>query len=444
MYSQKIRAALERQKIKVGDRVLAESAGRKHEGILMPSTDFSDPKNVIIKLDSGYNIGVSFEKIKKTGSGGAIAFKPVEMEKAGSGKPRVSILGCGGTIASRVEYTTGAVFPAFSPADLVASFPEIKEIASISGRKLFDLLSEDMSPAHWQMIAGEVAKEIRKKAKGVVLMHGTDTMHFTSAALSFMLKNLPVPVILVGAQRSSDRGSSDNAMNLISSVIAAADSDIAEVSLCMHAKMDDDYCFLHQGTKVRKMHTSRRDAFRSINALPFAKIWHAERKMEYIRKDYRKRGNPGFELDTKVNPDVCLIHSHPCIKPGFIRLLGKNYDGVVIAGTGLGHVPANPFNDKRSVSVVPEIADLVKSGIPVVMAPQTIYGRLNLSVYTAGRLLKEAGVIGDGCDWTPECAMVKLMHVLGHTKVMKKVEEMMLTNVAGEISERSLPETFLV
>ena len=172
----------------------------------------------------------------------------------------------GGTIASRIEYSTGAVFPAFSPGDMVNSFPELSDIATISGKKIFDLFSEDMSAPHWKIIVKHVAKEIKNKAKGVVLMHGTDTMHYTSAALSFMLQNLPVPVVLVGAQRSSDRGSSDNAMNLISSVLIAAGSDIAEVSLCMHGSINDDYSYVHQGTKVRKMHTSRRDAFRSIRS----------------------------------------------------------------------------------------------------------------------------------------------------------------------------------
>ena len=444
MYSQKIRKILLSKKIKTGDRVLVESGGEKYEGMLMPSTDFSDPDNVIIKLDSGYNIGVRAASVSRLKTGKPVEFRHASIHNGKSSKPPVSILGCGGTIASRVEYSTGAVFPSFSPADLVASFPEINDVARISGRKLFDLLSEDMNPSHWQVIAKEAAKEIGSGASGVVLMHGTDTMHYTSAALSFMLQGLPVPVILVGAQRSSDRGSSDNAMNLISAVLSAASSDIAEVMVCMHANMDDDYCILHQGTKVRKLHTSRRDAFRSINVPPFAKVNYEQKSIEYLRKDYRRREKRKLLLDTKVNPNVALVHSHPGMNPKFIESLGKNYDGVVIAGTGLGHVPTNPFRDKLAVSIIPALEGLIKSGVPVVMAPQTIYGRLNLNVYTAGRMLNEIGVIGDGCDWTPECALAKLMFVLGHTKDMKKVSEMMLTNISGEVSERSRVGTFLV
>jgi glutamyl-tRNA(Gln) amidotransferase subunit D len=293
-----------------------------------------------------------------------------------------------------------------------------------------------MTPFHWQIIAREVAKEIKKKVDGIVLMHGTDTLHYTSAALSFMLQDLPVPVVLVGAQRSSDRGSSDNAMNLLSSVLTAAKSDIAEVTVCMHGSMSDDFCFVNPGTKVRKLHSSRRDAFQTVNALPYAKVWWLEKKIEYLREDFVKRGKRTVKLDDKINPNVGIVYIHPGIKPEFIENLANFYEGIVIAGTGLGHVPTNPFNDKFTRSLIPSLKKLIDSGIPVVIAPQTIFGRLDMNVYTAGRLLNEIGVIGNYCDWLPETAFVKLMWVLGHTKEMNKIKELMLKNIAGEISER--------
>jgi glutamyl-tRNA(Gln) amidotransferase subunit D len=442
MYSKQIESFLKRRKIKVGDRIRVKVGKKIYEGILMPRIELGDPSCLVIKLDNGYNIGIKFEKgvrVKLIKRGKPIKFKPAKVRlKPDPVKPTVSILGCGGTIASRIEYTTGAVFPAFSPGDLILSFPKLKEIANIEGKKLFDLLSEDMTPKHWQIIAKEVAKEIRKKIDGIVLMHGTDTMHYTSAALSFMLQNLPIPVVLVGSQRSSDRGSSDNEMNLLSAVLTAAKSEIAEVTICMHGSMSDDYCFVHQGTKVRKLHTSRRDAFQSVNASPYAKVWYLERKIEYLRNDFRKRDKKRkVKLDIKINPNVCLIYTYPGIKPEFIESLAKFYDGIVIAGTGLGHVPGNPFKDKFAKSVIPAIKKLIDSNIPVVIAPQTIFGRINMNVYTTGRMLNEIGVIGNYCDWLPEVALVKLMWVLGHTKNMKKIRELMLTNIAGEISERS-------
>ncbi len=448
MYPKEIEEIFKRKGIRVGSRVKITKGKQTYEGILMPRISLGDKNNIVIKLDNGYNIGIKYErglKIRKLKGGKRLKFRSVKIQlRKDPNKSTVSILGCGGTIASRVEYKTGAVFPAFSPTDLLASFPQLKEIANIKGRKLFDLFSEDMSPAHWQIIAREVAKEIKKKADGVVLMHGTDTMHFTAAALSFMLQNPRVPIVLVGAQRSSDRGSSDNEMNLLCGTALAAKSDIAEVGICMHANMSDDYCFFHQGTKVRKMHTSRRDTFRSINVLPFAKIWYEDLKIEPMRTDYKRRGTDKLVLDDKINPRVGLFYSYPGIEPAIFEGLMDFYDGIVIAGTGLGHVPTNPSNDPLSKSVVPALRTLIESGIPVVIAPQTIYGRLNLNVYEAGRLLNEIGVIGNGCDWIPETALVKLMWVLGHTRNMKKVREMMLTNIAGEISERTEPEAFLL
>lgn len=441
MYSTEVELLLKSKKIKIGDRVRLVKGKLTYEGILMPRIELGDTSAIVIKLDNGYNIGVKFDKtvkLKLVKKGKPIRFRPAKLAiKKDPTKATVAILGCGGTIASRIEYTTGAVYPAFSPADLLLSFPELKDIANIKGKKLFDLLSEDMTPSHWQLIAREVEKEIKSNIDGIVLMHGTDTIHYTSAALSFMLQSLPVPVVLVGAQRSSDRGSSDNLVNLVCATVAAK-SDIAEVSVCMHGSMSDDFCYLHQGTKVRKLHSSRRDAFQSVNVLPYAKILYPEKKIEYLRADYNKREKKTVKVDDKLNSNVGLVYIYPGIKPEFIESLSKFYEGIVIVGTGLGHVPTNPFNDKFTKSLIPSLKNLINSNIPVVIAPQTIFGRLDMNVYTAGRLLDEIGVIGNYCDWTPETALVKLMWVLGHTKDVKKVKEMMLTNLAGEIGKRSV------
>ena len=422
-----------------GDMIAVAKAGERTEGLLMPRSSLGDRDCLVVKLKSGYNLGIDFagakvELVEKHKPGAARAGGEVVMEK---GLPNISILGCGGTIASRVDYKIGAVFPATSPGELLTSFPEIRGLANFKARILFSLLSEDMTPAHWQAIAKEVAKEIEGGADGVILMHGTDAMGYTAAALSFMLRDLPVPVVMVGAQRSSDRGSSDNQMNMVCAALAAK-SDIAEVMLCMHGTMNDDYCLLHQGTRVRKMHSSRRDAFRSVNAKPLAKIDYAAKKIEILRTDYRKRDKKRKPvLDDKMNPNVGLIYSHPGMKPEFVKRLGELYEGIVIAGTGLGHVSTNPQGDKLSMPVIGAVKELIAKGIPVVMAPQTLYGRINMGVYSAGVLEKEAGIIGDYCDWLPETAMVKLMWVLGHTKDMKAVKEQMEKNVAGEIGERS-------
>ncbi|MBI2084495.1 MAG: Glu-tRNA(Gln) amidotransferase subunit GatD [Candidatus Aenigmarchaeota archaeon] len=432
---------LKSKKIKIGDKVSVEKGKSRYTGILMPRIGLGDTSSLVIKLANGYNIGIKYEKdvkVKLVEKGRPVRFKPSEVTiRKDPSKPTVSILGCGGTIASRIEYRTGAVSPAFSPGDLLQSFPELKAIANIKGRKLFDLFSENMTPEHWRIIAAEVVKEINSGVDGIVLMHGTDTLHYTSAALSFMLKDLPVPVVLVGAQRSSDRGSSDNLVNLVCATLAAAKSDIAEVTVCMHGSASDEFCYLHQGTKVRKLHTSSRDAFKSVNAQPLAKITYPDKKIELLRTDYRKRDGKKIKLEENLNSNVALVYVYPGIKPGFIDSL-RSYDGVVVAVTGLGHVPTNAGGDKYTQSLIPSLKNLIDSGIPVVIAPQTIHGRLNLEIYEAGRILEQTGVIGNYADWTPETALVKLMWVLGQTKDMKKIREMMMTNYAGEISPRSV------
>lgn len=427
--------------INIGDKI--EVRGIK--GFLMPKTEFSDENIVVLKLENGYNIGLrvdSCEEIKiikkDEKKDSKIQTNPQLINEFSNELPIVSILACGGTIASKIEYKTGAVYPSYDPMEIIELVPEIKEIANIRVRKIFELFSEDIHPEHWKIIAEEVYKEIESGVDGVVIMHGTDTMHYTSAALSFMLQNLSIPVVLVGAQRSSDRPSSDARYNLLSAVLFAAYGEIAEVLVCMHGSISDEFCYIHRGTKVRKLHSSRRDAFKSINIKPLAKVYFLNRKIEYLTSEYRKRDkNRRVVLDTKINPRVGVFYFHPGANPQFLREMKKYYDGIVIAATGLGHVGINPGKNKLSVSFLPVIKELIDSGIPVVFAPQTIFGRLDMDVYLTGRELQKIGVIGNGCDWTIETALVKLMYVLGHTNKMDEIKEMMEKNLVGEISERS-------
>lgn len=431
MYSSKSSSMLEKIGISIGDRIKLETKDGTFEGILMPRAGESD--DLVIKLDSGYNVGISVEgsKISLVEKGAKKAEEKEEPHKRGD----IAILGCGGTISSKVEYKTGAVYPALTPKDIFNAFPKIREMASVHTKLLFQLFSEDMSIGHWKLAAQAVRDEINDGAKGIVIMHGTDTMHFTSAALSFALQNLPVPVVMVGAQRSSDRPSSDNETNLYNSVLIAK-SDIAHVGICMHGSSNDDFAYFHKGTKVRKMHSSRRDAFQSINSLPLAKADYKTGKVEPLVQDYNKRDEKRkLDLQDHFSENVGMLYVHPGIKPKFVDKFA-DYDGVVIVGTGLGHTPTNPFDNKLGKSIAPNLKALADSGVSLVMSTQTIYGRVNMDVYSSGRLLQEIGIIGSGADWTPETAYVKLCWVLGKEKDPKKVQSLMMKNVAGEISER--------
>ena len=431
MYSHQTTEELKKKGIEVGDRIKVVCGDSEYQGLLMPRPDSGDPKIIVLKLDSGYNTGLradSIELIEK-----AVPRRPAEGAEEASSKGGVAILGCGGTIASKIEYKTGAVYPSITPKELRAAFPAL-ERWNIHSRKLFSLFSEDMNAHHWRILADAIEDEINDGSQGVVVMHGTDTMTYTAAAMSFMLQDLPVPVILVGSQRSSDRPSSENEMNLLNSVFSAT-KDLGEVAVCMHAGTNDDFCHLHRGCRVRKMHTSRRDAFHSINTLPLAAVDYRSKRFDQLSPS-RGRHRGGLVSKKKVNDNVALIYVHPNIKPELIRKL-DDYDGVVLVGTGLGHVPTDAFGDKTVKGIYKPIKELLDSGIPVAMSSQCIEGRVCMRVYTNGRLLRDAGVIGDDADWTPETAYVKLCWALGQSSKMEDVRRLMMENIAGEISERS-------
>lgn len=444
MYSKKIQALIGGEKIKIGDMVSVKAGKQVYEGILMPQTEQGDPDVIVLKLGSGYNIGIKFSKqIKIQKAGGRIKTLGKTKEsllklKFNPKKPAVSIIATGGTIASRVEYKTGAVCMQMEPEEFLHNVPELADIVNLKKTiNLFNIASEDMNHTHWQKIAKEVAKELNAGARGVILTHGTDTLHYTAAALSFFLKNISKPVVLVGAQRSSDRGSSDAGINLICASYVAV-SDMAEVGVCMHGSISDDYCLFSRGTKTRKLDTQRRDAFRPINDLPLAKVW-PNGKIEKINPNIRRRTNKKVELDMKFEPKIALLKTYPGAEPSVIDwYVSKGYKGFVIEGTGLGHVPTQCKNSWTEV-----IKKHTKRGIPFVIVSQTLYGRINTNVYKNLRILyKEAGAIS-GEDMLPETAYIKLAWILGHTSDIEKIREMVSTNYAGEITKRTLPVTFL-
>ena len=434
MYSKKITGELKKKNIELGDRVKVFTGDNVFHGLLMPRPYSGDSDIVVIKLDNGYNLGVRADSIELEAKHEKTPPEKHHEEKLKKGD--IAILGCGGTIASKIEYKTGAVYPSIAPRELRAAFPDLEKWP-IHSKSVFSLFSDDMNANHWRLLADEVEKEMKTGCNGVVVMHGTDTMSYTSAAISFMLQNLPAPVVFVGSQRSSDRPSSENKMNMMNAVFSAS-QDLGEVTVCMHAGTNDDYCYLHKGTRVRKMHTSRRDAFRSVNSLPLFAVDYRTKRFEALA-EHMPRHKGGLAAKKSLNDNVALIYIHPNIKPKLISSL-DSYDAIVLVGTGLGHVPVNPFQDKTAKSIYKPITELIQSGIPVVMSSQTIYGRLCMRVYTNGRLLRDAGVIGDGADWTPETAYVKLCWVLGQTKKMKEIEKLMMTNMVGEISSRSVLE----
>jgi glutamyl-tRNA(Gln) amidotransferase subunit D len=409
----------------------------KFVGTILPRSENDDDQHIVLKIPTGYNIGIDVKTIngmKETGYKKANYKIPEKQFPVTPGLPSVKLFGTGGTIASRLDYRTGAVIPAFSPGELYGAVPELADICNLETEKLFAVFSENMGPKQYIALAKAIGREIEQGIDGVVIGHGTDTLHHTGAALTFMCQNLPVPVVLVGSQRSSDRPSSDAALNLMHAMKAAGKSDIAEVMVCMFGPTSDEYGLLHKGTRVRKMHSSYRSTFRTIGDTPLAMI--SRKEITPIHKQYNKR-----RTDKKVNilpyfsDEVTMLYYYPGMKPDTIdALVDAGYRGIIIVGTGLGHV---------NKELYPAIERAHAKGVHMYMTLQTIWGFVHMFVYDTGRDMMAKGIIPAG-NMLPEVAWVKLSWALGQTNDAAEVKRLMLTPVNDEITRREPYNGYLV
>ena len=406
-------------------------------GIILPRSENDDDKHIVLKLITGYNVGIDTSTItdmKEVGYKEAHYKIPEKEFPFTEGQPKVKLFGTGGTIASRLDYRTGAVIPAFSPGELYGAVPELADICNLETEKLFAVFSENMGPEQYKTLAIAIGKEIEKGVDGIIIGHGTDTLHHTAAALSFMIQNSPIPIVLVGSQRSSDRPSSDAALNLMHAATAAAKSDIAEIMVCMFGPTSDEYGLLHQGTRVRKMHSSYRSTFRTIGEVPIATV--TRDKITPIKQNYnRRRNDRNVTILPYYEDKVAMLYYYPNMQPDMIySLIDNGYKGIVIAGTGLGHV---------NKPLYPAIKKCQELGIPIYMTVQTLWGYVHMFVYDTGRDLMNYGII-PGENMLPEVAIVKLSWALGQTDDPEKVKELMLTPIANEITKREPYNGYLV
>jgi glutamyl-tRNA(Gln) amidotransferase subunit D len=455
-YKEKSAQLLRKQNVAVGDTLTIKTSENEFTGILMPRYESADKNHIVIKLRSGYNIGIATDKVqsiakitetirdvhnvpvtdhvtfvdsfKRVGKEYKIN-QSINQNDQSRTLPQIALIGTGGTIASKVDYRTGGVSAVLSAADIYGSVPELKNYALIEPEVLFNKYSENLNPADWTIIATRIKeKVVSGKYQGIIVSHGTDTMHYTASALSFALQNLPIPVVLVGSQRSSDRPSSDAALNLIGATIFSVKSDLAGVFVSMHASPSDDVIACHLGTRVRKNHTSRRDAFESIDGVPIALIRGEtlEMQLQQTGLKLKKRNNTNGLL---VRPDfdkrAVLLKYYPGFSPEFIaHAVAAGYKAIILEGTGLGHVSKECF---------PHIRNAVESGTLVFMTSQCIWGRTRMTVYETGRDLLEIGVIPLS-DMMAETATVKAMWALANSKDIRSTTILMQENIANEIS----------
>ncbi|MBU4484751.1 Glu-tRNA(Gln) amidotransferase subunit GatD, partial [bacterium] len=428
---------LKKFNISIWNDVEIETNKGPFTGLVLPRSETEDDEHIVIKMPTGYNTGLNAKNIlniKKIGHREGIYKIPEKDFPTDPGKPYVSLLGTGGTIASRLDYTTGAVIPAFSPGELYGAVPELADLCNLKTDKLFGVFSENMSSYEYKIMAKRIGEEIEKGVDGVVIAHGTDTMHHSASILSFMVQDSPVPIILVGSQRSSDRPSSDAARNLLNSVYTAASSDIAEIMICMFGPTSDDYGLLHPGTRVRKMHSSYRSTFRTIGDIPIAMVWPGN--IQPLKTDYKKRRKDRkVKIDAVFEDKVTLLYYYPNMHPDIVdSLVDNGYKGIVIAGTGLGHV-----NSKMNKA----FKRAIDQGVAVCMTVQTIWGYVQMHVYDVGRYLLDLGII-PCANMIPEAAYMKLAWVLGSTTNLEEVRKRMLTPIANEITEREPHNGYLI
>lgn len=428
---------LKSQGVKVWSEVEVQTAQGRFVGIVLPRSENADEQHIVLKLDSGYNIGIRVDQIESIV---VFGFKeahykiPEKQFPTDPSKPNVVLFGTGGTIASRLDYRTGAVIPAFSPGELYGSVPELADNCNLTTEKLYGVFSENMGPEQWIGLATRIGEAIEQGADGIVVGHGTDTMHHTAAILSYMVQDSPVPVVMVGSQRSSDRPSSDAALNLLNSTYTAAKSDIAEVMVCMFGPTSDEYALLHQGTRVRKMHSSYRSTFRTIGDVPIARV--DRDGITPIRTDYRRRrSDRKVTVDTAFDDRVTILYYYPGLKPDIIEaLIDNDYKGIVIAGTGLGHVNRPVF---------PVLEKAIDAGVHVYMTVQTLWGYVQMYVYETGRDLMDLGVI-PAANMLPEVAYMKLSWALGHSHDRDEVKRIMLEPIARDITQREPHDGYII
>ena len=416
---------------------LENTAGSVFEGVILPRSETSDDLHVVLKLKTGYNVGVHVDRVARVQEVGykEAVYKIPEKEFPRRPElPSVTLLGTGGTIASRLDYRTGAVIPAFTPGELYGAVPELADLCNLTTLKLFGVFSENMSWPEYATLARAVGEQVEAGVDGIVIGHGTDTMGHTAAVLSFMVQHSPVPIVLVGSQRSSDRPSSDAALNLIHAVRAAAEGDIAEVQICMFGPTSDRYGLLHRGTRCRKMHSSYRSTFRTIGDIPMCMVSRDEFRLltdDYLPRDRSRR----HLIDPVYDDRVTILYYYPGMKPDLVdALVEKGYRGIVIAGTGLGHV---------NKPLYPALERAARAGVHVVMTVQTLWGYAQMYVYDTGRDLMDLGVVPLD-NMLPETALMKLGWVLGHTDDHGRVLEMMRTPVSHEITGREPHNGYLI
>ncbi len=327
-------------------------------------------------------------------------------------KPKVIVLNTGGTIGHRS--IDGVAVMDFA-AERLASDIGCAQV-DLEFRALFRKGSMDIVPADWQTIATAVAEAAAARPRGVVILHGTDTMHYTASALSFMLRDLAIPIVITGSMMPGGDAGSDAILNLRDAVQVAAEGEFAEVCVVFSADAVRIKAVVIRGCRAKKVHSTAIDAFASINALPLGFVVGGT--IERTTLPARPRSSAELRLALALDSDVVLIKLTPNLAPHALARCLQGSSGAVLEGTGVGHIRTD---------LQPIVSQFKK---PVVITTQTGQGGERLGTYDVDRqILAIPNIIPTG-DMSSDTALVKLMWVLGQCGEVKSI---MPPDLAGEM-----------
>ena len=433
--------------------VLTHDETVEHTGLVLPPAATG---HTTIKLDNGYNVSYPSEAVQEwieLPANKAPSSGELEAPDEDATLPRVRLIHTGGTIASKVDYATGAVEAKFEPEEMLDAIPELASIARLDSVKIGNMFSDDIRPQHWNIIAKACAQAFDDGCRGVVIAHGTDTLHITSSALNFAFAGSGTrpagPIVMVGSQRSSDRGSSDATENLLAAVHWAAhgplpNGDLGDaVVVVMHHTQSDGVMAVHSGLAVRKMHSSRRDAFHPVNGQPLATLSTAPEGISITASTwYTEALNAATKRPIAAHPTtyetgqrIAQFIAGPWLHAEHVEaVVSTGVQGVVFHGTGLGHLPIDdPQNDAPENALLWRILTrCINRELPVVIVNQCIHGPVDMNVYSKGRKQQEMGLLGHGVSSTPEAMVAKLHWVLSQNKNIKQA---LSSNLCGEHRE---------
>lgn len=336
------------------------------------------------------------------------------IEEKKQNKPKVLIVSTGGTI-TMLKDSAGSLSPCENASALINKIPELENLADIDVLPLANIDSSNLTPDLWVAIAKAIYQRI-KEYDGFVIAHGTDTLCYTAAAISFMIQELNKPIVLTGSQVPLEEIGSDGRSNLINAVRVAI-SDLSEVAVVFGS-------LIIRGTRAKKLSAFDMQAFTSVNDIPLGTIGLSIKFNHGAR--FRSKRKP--MLRTFLNKNVAFLTVYPGMKPEILDFLAENHDGIVLAGYGAGNIPNGEF------SLVPAISRATAKNTPVVVCTQCMMGSTEMELYQVGRAALDAAAI-PAMDMTPETTIVKLMWVLGQTDDIATIDSMMQKNFLGEIHE---------